>query len=93
MAVRVDDIFQRNQEEWAFDHENEHKPDHAPRWIGPKHDRKCSDMHHQKGGKGEPKSAMPKITLVLSEDKPEESTGPVEQPEPSRRNDYPGLGR
>lgn len=93
MAVRVDDISQRNQEEWAFDDENEHKPDHAPRWIGPKHDGKCSDMHHQEGRKSEPKSTIPKITLVLPEDKPEESTGPVEQPEPSRRNDCPGLGR
>ena len=89
----MDDIFQRRQEEGAFDHENEHKPDRAPRWIGLKHDGKCSDMHHQKGRKGEPKSAIPKITLVLSEDKLEESTGPVEQPEPSPRNDYSGLGR
>ena len=83
--------MERNQDEWAFDHKNEHKPDRTPRWVSLKHDGECGDMHHEKCRKGSPERARPKITLVLPKDEPKQSARLVKQSKPSSWNYYPVL--
>lgn len=49
------DILQRMQNERPFSHNDEHKPDRAPRCIGPKHDGKYRDVHCEEPHQYEPK--------------------------------------
>jgi hypothetical protein len=72
----MDDILQHKQNERSFNHNDEHKPDRAPRWIGAKHNGKYRDVHREERRQHEPKPKMSNITLVLSENGPQQKTSP-----------------
>jgi len=50
-------------------------------------------MHDEKRRKREPESPNSKVTLVLSEDEPEQKTSPKEESKPPIRNHYACFGR
>jgi hypothetical protein len=50
-------------------------------------------MHDEKRRECEPKSPNSKVTLVLSEDEPEQKTRPKEESKPPKRNYYACFGR
>ena len=72
----MDDILERKQNERSFNHNDEHKPDSAPLWVGPKHDCKYRDVHREERRQYEPKPKMSNITIVLSENEPQQNTSP-----------------
>jgi hypothetical protein len=75
-AAWVNDILQQSQNEWSFDHKDEHKPDHGPCCVSSKHNGECSNMHRKDSREGKPENTESKIIPVLSENKPEQSACP-----------------
>jgi len=76
----VDDCFESHQQQWPFDHENEHKPDRRPFWIDPKHNDKRTDVSRDESQKDNPEHAASQITLELSAKNPHQSAGPKTNP-------------